>query len=94
MWLLLTGLLLSVEVPYDGIDQDGDGVDLVDQDGDGFVSVLAGGSDCNDRDAKVHPGAADLTDDDVDQDCGQPLLAHASDWESPWDTPSLPSTDP
>ena len=35
-WLLwMVANPMPVEVPYDGIDQDGDGSDLVDQDGDG-----------------------------------------------------------
>lgn len=84
MWFVLSGLLLSVEIPYDGIDQDGDGIDLVDQDKDGFHSELAGGSDCNDRDASVHPGATEVDGDEVEQDCGHPLVPHPSDWVSPW----------
>jgi hypothetical protein len=59
----------SVEIPYDGIDQDGDGVDLVDVDGDGEPSVLARGRDCNDRDPDVHPRARDRRGDGVDRDC-------------------------
>lgn len=61
--------LVAVEVPYDGIDQDGDGVDLVDQDGDGVPSVLVGGGDCNDRDRRVHPGRWDRPGDGIDADC-------------------------
>ena len=67
IWLLA---VIAVEVPYDGIDQDGDGVDLIDADRDGFPSVLAGGRDCDDRRATVHPGARDRPGDGVDADCG------------------------
>ena len=86
MWLVLSGLMFSVDIPYDGIDQDGDGFDMVDVDGDGFVSELAGGSDCNDRDASVHPGAPEIEGDGIEQDCGQPVVQHAAGWVSPWTT--------
>lgn len=68
MWLML--VTLAIEVPYDGVDQDGDGVDLVDVDGDGFVGAFAFGPDCADRDPEVHPGARDLRGDLRDSDCG------------------------
>jgi hypothetical protein len=67
LWMLLVGG--PTEIPYDGIDQDGDGMDLVDVDGDGYASTLGGGDDCNDRDASVRPGAADTRRDGVDRDC-------------------------
>ncbi len=86
MWLMLSTLLFSVDIPYDGIDQDGDGYDVVDVDGDGFSSELAGGSDCNDRDANVHPGAIEIPDDEIEQDCGQPLVPQALGWANPWKT--------
>ncbi len=57
------------EVPYDGIDQDCDGEDLVDVDGDGFEAPDVGGSDCDDEDASVYPGAPDTWYDGVDSDC-------------------------
>jgi hypothetical protein len=66
-WLAV--ILSTGEVPYDGVDQDGDGVDLVDVDGDGFASELAGGPDCDDRDPSVHPRARDLAGDGRDADC-------------------------
>ena len=63
------------EVPYDEIDQDCDGEDLVDVDGDGFDAEDAGGTDCDDADADVSPAAEETAKDGIDQDCdGEDLL--------------------
>jgi len=42
-----------------------------DVDGDGFVSALcgSGGTDCDDFDASRYPGAPEVCDDSLDQDC-------------------------
>jgi arylsulfatase A-like enzyme len=39
-----------------------------DRDGDGYASVLGGG-DCDDSDRTVHPGAPEVPDDGIDQNC-------------------------
>ncbi|WP_141589572.1 MopE-related protein [Myxococcus sp. AB056] len=39
-----------------------------DADGDGYVSVLTGGTDCNDNNASIHPAATELCND-VDDNC-------------------------
>ena len=57
------------DVPYDGIDQDCDGVDNLDADGDGFDAIAVGGNDCDDTLASVYPGAPEVPKDGVDQDC-------------------------
>ena|GEM_PF-3888242 len=60
----------ATETPYDGIDQDCNGSDLVDNDGDGYASELVtGGDDCDDNNPSVNPGALDIPYDGVDQDC-------------------------
>ena len=62
------------ETPYDGIDQDCNGEDLIDADGDGFIAVEADGDDCNDDQAYIHPDTADfpaeqrMNGDDTDCD--------------------------
>ena len=54
------------EVPYDGIDGDCSGGSDDDADGDGMEGN--GGTDCDDADAAVHPGALEGCDA-VDNDC-------------------------
>ncbi len=59
----------ALEVPYDGVDQDCDGADLVDVDGDGFRAVEAGGNDCDDTHAEVNPAHAEIPKNGLDDDC-------------------------
>lgn len=46
-----------------------------DADGDGFLSAVCGGDDCNDLEPLVHPGAAEVCGDGLDQDCSGGDLA-------------------
>ncbi len=68
-------VLPGAEVCGDGVDQDCNGADLQcdcpDVDGDGYANASCGGSDCNDSDPDVHPGAAEVCDDGLDNDCDQ-----------------------
>ena len=59
----------ATEVPYDGVDQDCNGMDLKDVDGDGYAAEDAGGTDCDDEDSTVYPDADEVPYDGVDQDC-------------------------
>ncbi len=43
--------------------------DCADNDGDGYKAQTCGGSDCDDADALVNPGAAEICDDLVDNNC-------------------------
>jgi hypothetical protein len=71
------------EVPYDGLDQDCDGADLVDVDGDGWAAVEAGGEDCDDTDAAQFPGADEFCngeDDDCDGSVDEDDALDAITW--------------
>ena len=59
MLLLLT---LACLLPPEAIDE------RLDADGDGFESAELGGSDCNDEDATIYPGAEELCDS-LDRNC-------------------------
>ncbi len=54
------------EIPYDGIDQDCNGEDLVDVDGDGFSPEQG---DCDDNNFDINPDAVEIPYDGIDQDC-------------------------
>ncbi len=60
----------------DGIDNNCDGTRdegclpaCRDDDGDGHQAASCGGDDCNDLDSRIFPGAAEVCDDGLDNDC-------------------------
>ncbi len=62
------------EICGDGIDQDCNGLDTscdVDNDGDGYWAndITSPDYDCDDNDSSVHPGAQEICEDGIDQDC-------------------------
>ncbi len=59
----------TLEVPYDGVDQDCDGASDYDADGDGHDAEAYGGDDCEDEDAEAFPGGTDYPYDGIDGDC-------------------------
>jgi hypothetical protein len=66
----------STEICDDGIDNDCDGavdegcdVTCPDLDGDGYQDAICGGDDCNDSDAAINPGAAEVCGNAVDENC-------------------------
>lgn len=66
----------ATEICGNGIDEDcfpaNDSCNTIcttDADSDGFLAIACGGTDCNDGDARIHPGAPEIPNDGVDQNC-------------------------
>ena len=57
------------DTPYDGVDNDCDGADLLDVDGDGYEWDGAGGEDCDDEEPTTYPGAHESPGDGADSNC-------------------------
>jgi len=55
----------AIEVPYNGVDEDCSGGDLVDVDGDGYPYVF----DCDDNDPDVNPSMTEILWNGKDDDC-------------------------
>lgn len=67
----------ATDIPYDGIDQDCSGSDLIDVDGDAFPGG-ENGTDCDDEDADVIDPSPELCDG-TDNDCNGTVDDQASD---------------
>jgi hypothetical protein len=65
----------GIEVPYNLYDEDCDGYDECDVDGDFYDDARCGqctegvNCDCDDANVAIHPGAVEVTDDGLDNDC-------------------------
>jgi len=75
-WLPLVVLLSCSRWKHSDRDDDDDdrgddsgAVDPNDSDGDGYAANSSGGSDCDDSDPDINPGADEIWYDGVDQDC-------------------------
>lgn len=70
------------EQPYNQLDEDCDGTDLIDVDLDGYPALAAGGDDCDDLDPFTHPNAPERCDG-IANDCSQfPDDADHDGWEA------------
>ncbi len=83
----------ATDTPYDAVDADCSGGSDYDADGDGFDAASVdgapdGGDDCDDTDAGVHPGAAEIcdgADDDCDGVIGDPSSPETDESDSDGD---------
>lgn len=83
----------ATEICGNEVDEDCDGADLPcgdcpDTDSDGHRDNSCGGDDCDDFNSSVHPGAAEICGDGIDQDCdGQDLPCQCEDMDKDGHTP-------
>jgi hypothetical protein len=63
------GRVDDLEIAYNGIDENCDGVDVVDRDSDGYAAEEARGGDCDDENPLIYPGAPDPPYDRTDSAC-------------------------
>ncbi len=64
---------------------------LADDDGDGFSDAFGGG-DCDDEDPAIRPGAIDVPNNQVDEDCSGADFEFALDEALPWESTTLPTS--
>ncbi|MEL6342924.1 MAG: putative metal-binding motif-containing protein [Myxococcota bacterium] len=65
-----------------------------DLDGDSYFSAMCSGDDCDDQDPSIYPGAEEIPEDGIDQDCdGEDALLPEEEEEAPEVEADAPDTD-
>ncbi len=59
----------NFEIPYNGVDDNCDGIDVMDVDGDGYNGTGGGGDDCDDSNPEIHAGHVESCYDGLDNNC-------------------------
>ena len=69
----------NFEIPYNGVDDDCDGIDVMDVDGDTYDGERGGGNDCDDSNPEINPGHVESCYDGLDNNCDGVEAAEGAD---------------